>query len=244
MLVLAGLGISDEKGITLEELEEARNADHIFLELYTSIWKGSVENLEKIIEKKIHILRRKDLEEDVNKIVNLAKNKKVIIFVPGDPLVATTHSSIILECMKNGIDYKILHNSSIFSAICETGLHIYKFGQAVTIPMKEKISTLPLSVINTILENKKRGLHTLCLLDIDVENNKLLEIDEAVRFLLENNLVEKEEKIVVVSSLGTKNKRIVWKEAKDILSLNFDLPAVIVIPGKLHFSEKEMLEKL
>jgi len=244
MLVLAGLGISDEKGITLEELEEARNADHIFLELYTSIWKGSVENLEKIIEKKIHILRRKDLEEDVNKIVNLAKNKKVIIFVPGDPLVATTHSSIILECMKNGIDYKILHNSSIFSAICETGLHIYKFGQAVTIPMKEKISTLPLSVINTILENKKRGLHTLCLLDIDVENNKFLEIDEAVRFLLENNLVEKEEKIVVVSSLGTKNKRIVWKEAKDILSLNFDLPAVIVIPGKLHFSEKEMLEKL
>jgi diphthine synthase len=244
MLVLAGLGISDEKGITLEEVEEAKNADYIFLELYTNIWKGSVENLEKIIEKKIHILRRKDLEEDVNKIVNLAKNKKVIIFVPGDPLVATTHSSIILECMKNGIDYKILHNSSIFSAICETGLHIYKFGQAVTIPMKEKISTLPLSVINTILENKKRGLHTLCLLDIDVENNKFLEIDEAVRFLLENNLVEKEEKIVVVSSLGTKNKRIVWKEAKDILSLNFDLPAVIVIPGKLHFSEKEMLEKL
>jgi len=244
MLILAGLGISDEKGLTLEELEEVRNADYVFLELYTSIWNGNVKNLEKIIEKKIHILRRKDLEEDVNKIVDLAKNKKVVIFVPGDPLVATTHSSIILECMKNGIDYKILHNSSVFSAICETGLHIYKFGQAVTIPMKEKISTLPLSVINTILENKKRGLHTLCLLDLDIENDKFLRVDEAVTFLLQNNLVEKGEKIVVVSSLGTKNRKIVWKEAKDILSLNFDLPAVIVIPGKLHFSEKDMLEKL
>jgi len=244
MLVLAGLGISDEKGLTLEELEEVKNADYIFLELYTSIWNGNVENLEKIIEKKIHVVRRKDLEEDVNKIVNLAKNKKVVIFVPGDPLVATTHSSIILECMKNGIDYKILHNSSIFSAICETGLHIYKFGQAVTIPMKEKISTLPLSVINAILENKKRGLHTLCLLDIDVENNKFLKVDEAVKFLLENSLVEKEEKIIVVSSLGTKNRKIVRKKAKDILSLSFDLPAVIVIPGKLHFSEKEILERL
>jgi len=243
MLVLAGLGISDEKGLTLEELEEVRNADYVFLESYTSIWKGNVENLEKIIEKKIHILRRKDLEEDVNKIVDLAKNKKVVIFVPGDPLVATTHSSIILECMKNGIDYKILHNSSIFSAICETGLHIYKFGQPVTIPMKEKISNLPLSTINAVLENKKRGLHTLCLLDIDVEKNKFLKVDEAVEFLLENNLVEKEEKIIVVSSLGTKNRKIVWKEAKDFISSNFDLPAVIVIPGKLHFSEKEMLEK-
>jgi len=244
MLVLAGLGISDEKGLTLEELEEVRSADHIFLELYTSIWKGSVENLEKIIGKKIYILRRKDLEEDVNKIVNLAKSKKVVVFVPGDPLVATTHSSIILECMKNGIDYKILHNSSIFSAICETGLHIYKFGQAVTIPMKEKISSLPLSIINAILENKKRGLHTLCLLDTDVENNKFLKVDEAVKFLLENSLVEKEEKIIVASSLGTQNKKIVWKEAKDIISLNFDLPAVIVIPGELHFSEREILERL
>jgi len=244
MLVLAGLGISDEKGLTLEELEEVKNADYVFIELYTSIWSGSVEILEKIIEKKVHILKRKDLEEDVSKIVDLAKNKKVVIFVPGDPLVATTHSSIILECMKNGIDYKILHNSSIFSAICETGLHIYKFGQAVTIPMKEKTSTLPLSTINAILENKKRGLHTLCLLDIDVENNKFLKVEEAVKFLLENNLVEKEEKIIVVSSLGTKNRKIVWREVRDVLSLNFDLPAVIIIPGKLHFSEKEMLEKL
>jgi len=244
MLVLAGLGISDEKGLTLEELEEVKNADYVFIELYTSIWSGSVEILEKIIEKKVHILKRKDLEEDVSKIVDLAKNKKVVIFVPGDPLVATTHSSIILECMKNGIDYKILHNSSIFSAICETGLHIYKFGQAVTIPMKEKTSTLLLSTINAILENKKRGLHTLCLLDIDVENNKFLKVEEAVKFLLENNLVEKEEKIIVVSSLGTKNRKIVWREVRDVLSLNFDLPAVIIIPGKLHFSEKEMLEKL
>jgi len=244
MLVLAGLGVSDEKGITLEELEEAKSADYVFVELYTNIWRGNISNLEKIIGKKVEVLKRKNLEENVSDIVDLAKDKKVLIFVPGDPLVATTHSSIILECVKRQVDYKVLHNSSIFSVICETGLHIYKFGQVVTIPLKEKISTKPLSVINAILENKKRGLHTLCLLDIDIENNKFLEVSDAVRFLLENNLVKEDEKIIVASSLGTKDRKIVWKEAKNILSLDFDLPTVIIIPGVLHFSEKEILERL
>ena len=244
MLVLAGLGISDEKGITLEELDEAKSADYVFIELYTNVWRGNIGNLEKIIGKRIVVLKRKNLEESISEIVDLAKDKKILIFVPGDPLVATTHSSIILECIKRGVDYKIIHNSSIFSAICETGLHIYKFGQTVTIPLKEKIFTKPISVINAILENKKRGLHTLCLLDIDVENSKFLGINDAIRFLTENNLVREDEKIIVASSLGTRNRKIVWKEAKNILLLDFDLPAVIIIPGVLHFSEREILERL
>ena len=244
MLILAGLGISDEKGITLEELEEARNSDYVFIELYTSIWSGNVENLEKIIGKKVEVLKRKDLEEELDRILTLATDKKVMIFVAGDPLVATTHSSIILECINKGIEFKVMHNSSVFTAICETGLHIYKFGQAVTIPLNDKIRGTADSVVNAIRENRRRGLHTLCLLDIDVENNKFLSVKEAVKFLIERNLIESEEKIIVASRLGMKNSRIAWKEARDILLEEFDLPAVIVIPGNLHFSEREMLEKV
>ncbi len=244
MLVLAGLGISDEKGITLEELEESKSSDHVFIELYTSIWLGNVENLEKIIGKKVRILKRKDLEEESSKILDLATNKKVMIFIPGDPLAATTHSSLIFECIRRGIKFKIIHNSSIFTAICETGLHIYKFGKSVTIPLKDKTRGQIHSVANTIKENRKRGLHTLCLLDIDVENNKFLMVDEAVTFLIENNIIEEEEKIIVASCLGTKKSRIFFSEARDILFRKFELPAVIIIPGDLHFSERDILERL
>lgn len=244
MLILAGLGISDEKGITLEELEEAKTSDFIFAELYTSIWHGNIKNLEKIIGKKIEILKRKDLEEEVNKVLQLASNKKVTIFVPGDPLVATTHSSLIIECKKRGINFKILHNSSIFSAIYETGLHAYKFGPAVTIPLKEKIKGEVKSIIEVIKENKKRGLHTLCLLDIDLENNRFLEVKDAIKFLIENKAIEEREKVIVASCIGTNNQKIIWKEAKNLIDSEICLPAVIVVLGKLHFSEKEMLEKL
>jgi diphthine synthase len=242
MLILAGLGISDEKGITIEEIEEAKSSDYVFVELYTSIWCGNLQNLERMIGKEIKVLERKDLEEESEKILDLAKEKKVMIFVPGDPLVATTHSSLLLECKKRKIGFKVIHNSSIFSAICETGLHIYKFGPPVTIPLKEKIKGKTTSIITTIKQNKKRGLHTLCFLDIDVERKKFLSVREAVEFLIKKKVVKENEKIIVASCLGTSKQTIVWKKAKELLSFEAELPVVLVIPASLHFSEREMLE--
>ena len=36
-LIFIGLGLNDEKGISLKGLEETKTADHVFLELYTSL---------------------------------------------------------------------------------------------------------------------------------------------------------------------------------------------------------------
>ncbi|MGC8993599.1 MAG: diphthine synthase [Candidatus Aenigmatarchaeota archaeon] len=240
MLILAGLGISDEKGITLEELEEAKKADLIFIELYTSIWLGSLENLSNIVGKEIKLLKRKDLEDNLEYLLELAKNKNVLIFVPGDPLIATTHSSLMLESKKRGIEFKIYHNSSIFSAICETGLHIYKFGPTITIPLKNRGENF-LSILQKIRENKRRGLHTLCLLDIDLEKNEKLSVKEAIDFLLENKAISEDEEILVVSCLGSKKQRIVYNKAKNLKEIDFELPAALVLPGELHFSEREIL---
>jgi diphthine synthase len=242
MLVLAGLGLSDENGITLEEIKEAKTSDYIFAEFYTNIWKGSIERLENIIGSKIEILKRNDLEEESEKILELASRKKVLIFVPGDPLVATTHSSLLLECLKRKIEVKIIHNSSIISAVCESGLHSYKFGPSVTIPLKDRVKGNIESVINVIKDNKSRGLHTLCFLDFDLENMKFLEVNDAIDFLIENGIINREEKIVVASCIGSNNKKIVWKEAFFLKDFKFDLPAIIVVPGKLHFTEREILE--
>lgn len=238
MLILAGLGISDEKGITLEELEEAKRADLVFIENYTNIWLGNLENLSKIVGKNIVVLKRKNLEEDVKKILELANKKNVLIFVPGDPLIATTHSSLLIECKKMKIPFKVYHNSSIFSAIAETGLHIYKFGPPVTIPLKYRGEDFS-SIIEKIKENKEKGWHTLCLLDIDLENDKTVSVREALDFLLEKNLISEEDKLIVVSCLGTSQQKIVYKSVRDLKKIEFSLPASLIIPGKLHFSEKE-----
>ncbi|MEM5815581.1 MAG: hypothetical protein QXL14_00835, partial [Candidatus Aenigmatarchaeota archaeon] len=81
-----------------------------------------------------------------------------------------------------------------------------------------------------------------CLLDIDLEKNKLLSVNEALKFLIDINALSEEEEIVVASRLGTKNSRIFYGKVKKFLDFNIDLPAVIIVLGKLHFSEKEYLE--
>jgi len=239
MLILAGLGLNDEKGLTIEEIEEAKSADKIYLEKYTSIWFGNLDNLEKILGKKINLIGRRELEEDSYKIVEEAREKKIVVFVPGDPLFATTHLSLILECLRKKINYKIIHNSSIISAIGITGIHFYKICKIVTIPFKERANNF--DYIKNSVKNRGDN-HVLCLLDIDLEKNRFLNVKEALKFLIDINALSEEEEIVVASRLGTENSRIFYGKVKKFLDLSIDLPAVIIVLGKIHFSEKEYLE--
>jgi len=246
MLILAGLGLFDEKDLTIREIEEAKKADKVFIELYTSKWYGSLENLEKTIGKKVEILKRKDLEESSDEVLKQAKTQDVVIFVPGDPMIATTHNSLIQQARKLGIKTKVIHNASIISAIGETGLHIYKFGPSVTIPFSEKTKgKLPESVYDVIKMNRARGLHTLCLLD--VVDEKTMEPKEAIEILLnlenarKENVIKEDLGIVIFSKAGSEEAKIVFDSIKNLRGKSFDVPAVIIIPGILHFTEREFL---
>jgi diphthine synthase len=250
MLILVGLGLSDEKDLTLRGIDEAKSADKVYLDLYTGFWNGNLKNLEKIIGKTIECVNRRDLEDNSKKIVDEAKKKKIAIFVQGDPLVATTHASLILEARKNDVETKIVHNSSIVSAIAETGLHVYKFGATVTMPFSEKTKgQLPESVYETIKMNKDRGLHTLCLLDIIVEKTaKCMTPNEAMEILLDledknrEKVFMKDTKIIVFEKIGS-GSAPKYDKVKNLMRNKFDIPAVLIIPGNLHFTEKEFLEK-
>ncbi|XP_029654497.1 diphthine methyl ester synthase-like, partial [Octopus sinensis] len=68
---------------------------------------------------------------------------------------------------------RVLHNASIISAVCTSGLSVYiqevtiqaiKFGETVSIVFWTE-NWQPDSFYDKILSNKRRGLHTLCLLD-------------------------------------------------------------------------------
>jgi len=247
MLTLIGLGLHDEKDLTLRGIEAAKVAKKVYVEFYTSCWHGSLKNMERIVGKKIFVLVRKDLEEEAKKIIEEAKNKKIVLFIQGDPLVATTHITLIQEARKRKVKVKIIHNASIVSAIGETGLHLYKFGPTVTIPFPEKTKgKLPESLYEVIRENKKRGLHTLCLLDVVAEDKKYMSVQEGLNILLELENKRKEDvlnentEVVVFSDAGGKNS-LVFDKVKNLLKRNFEKPVVIIIPGILHFTEREFL---
>jgi diphthine synthase len=249
MLTLIGLGLNDENDITLKGIEAAKNADKVFAEFYTSFWNGKKENLEKIIGRKIIELQRKDLEENSGRFLEQAKKSNIALLVQGDPLVATTHEALVAEARKKGITTKIIHNASIFSAITETGLHIYKFGPTVTIPFPEKANRkLPFSVYATISENKKRNLHTLCLLDVIAENRKYMNAAEAMQILLKmekefkGKFIHKNSKIVVFESAGSDKSKITFGKISELIGKKFEnYPQVLILVGNLHFTEKDYL---
>lgn len=242
-LTLIGIGLFDEKDLSLRAIEEAKNSDKVYIELYTSKWYGNLKNLEKLLGKKVIELKRKDLEENSSKIIEEAKNRKIGILVGGDSFVATTHIALKLEAMKQGIKTRVIHGSSIISAIGETGLHIYKFGPIVTIPFLEKTKgKLPESIFRIIRENQKRGLHTLCLLDVVAEENKYLKVNEGLQILLNGKVVNLNDKIVVFVKAGSEKPLITYDTIDSLVKKNIkDTPAVIIILGKLHFTEKEYL---
>jgi diphthine synthase len=190
------------------------------------------------------------LEDGAGKVVTEAKSKSVVLFVPGDPLVATTHMTIIDMARKAGVEARVVHNSSIVSAIAETGLHAYKFGATATVPFADKTKgTLPESVYDTLKMNKANGLHTLLLLDITPE--RCMTPNEAIEILLNIEAKRKENVftdsayILVFARAGSEDSEIAYGRVKELSKRDFGKPPmVVIVPGKLHFTEKEHLESL
>jgi diphthine synthase len=247
-IVFIGLGLHDEEGISLKGLEEAKTAGEVFLELYTSLMPNfSVEKFSEILGKKIQVVSRRHLEEENGKVVlEAAKRGKAVLLVPGDPLIATTHIALKIAAEKKGIKTRVVHGASIISAAMGlSGLHNYKFGKSVTIPFPENFSETPYMVV---AQNKKLGLHTLCLLDIDVEDNRYLGVGEALKALLK---VEEEKRMDVVTGktlavgiarAGSLNPTVKADLVDELLNYNFGGPPYsLIFPGKLHFMEAEAL---
>lgn len=242
MLSLIGLGLWDEKDITLRGLDKAKDADKVYVEFYTSRWHGDVKKLEKIIGKKIRIVNRKDLEEESNKIIKETKSKKIVVFVLGDPLVATTHTALLNDAKKVGVKTEVVHNASIYSAVGETGLHLYKFGRTVTIPFSEKTKSTD-TLADAIEKNMKMGLHTLLLLDVISEKKKYMRPEEGMKILLKMKNFTEETEVVVFTRAGSYKPLIAYGKVKDLIKKDFgEPPFVMIIPGELHFTEREYLE--
>ncbi len=250
MLTFVGLGLYDEKDISLKGLEAIRDADVVYAEFYTSpLGDKTVEKMEEVYGKRISVLERGDVEENAEEgILKLAKSKKVVLLSGGDAMIATTHVDLRLRAIDMEIETRIIHAPSISSAVAGLcGLQSYKFGKSATVapPYKGVISEMP---YDTIIANKERGLHTLLYLDISMRINEALRLLEAV----DEKKKEKGEVFMFKKSIGVgiaragSDKPVVKADYLDVLK-NYEfgeLPHVLVVPGDLHFMEKEALIKI
>jgi diphthine synthase len=246
MLVFIGLGLRED-GIPIRGLREARGADTVFAEFYTSLVPGlNLERLEREIGKPIRILNRETLEMHPEELLSAAKKGKAALIVPGDPMVATTHIDLRLRAARAGIETKVIHAASIASAASGlAGLQNYKFGPSATVSFPDNPSTRPYEIL---AENSGRGLHTLLLLDIRVEEGRAMTANEAIEIMfgLEEKLRKQaftpETLTVVVARAGSDDTIVRADKAGKLREVNFGPPPhALIVPGKLHFVEAEAL---
>lgn len=237
-LILVGLGLK-ESSISAEALSKLKDCGIIYLENYTVNFPYKKEDLEKALNLKIQELDRSKVES--LEFLEDARGKNIALLVYGDALSATTHITIIQECIKKKIKYEIFHNNSILISIAETGLELYKFGKTTSMPNWKEHTNKPNSFMNYIKQNLSINAHTLILTDIG------LEIKDAINQLQESSeqtKIEIPEKIIACSNVGTKNQKIFYDTPDNLKNTQVPMPFCLIIPSEMNYVEKEFLEKI
>ncbi len=247
MITLIGLGVNYD--ITEHGMEMLKKSDLSFCEIHTMpVPVEYVQELEKKSGKKIEIVLRDKVEGKSPYVLQHAKSKNICLLCGGDPLVATTHISLILDAKKSGIETKIIHNSSIFSAAAGvSGLQMYRFGKTVTISFWRK-NYEPTSPLHLIKKNLESDMHTLVLMDLDKELGLM---NAKLGLELLKKMEEKEgwsilnKKLVVLSRVGYSDEKISYGTIPHLLSSELGAaPFCIIIPSTLHEVEEEYLTSL
>lgn len=265
VLHLIGLGLGDERDVTLRGLDLIRSAGTVYLEAYTSILGVSSSSLEKLYARPVVVADREFVEERAEEMLSDAETLPggAAFLVVGDPFGATTHTDLWLRARERGIRVNVVHNASIVNAVAETGLQLYLFGQAISLCFWTETDR-PSSYYPKLVQNRKNGLHTLCLLDIKVKEPSLeslargrkvyeppryMTVSQAVGQLLEidrtlsiGELTE-DSMAVGVARIGQPDQLIVYATLGHLRHADFGAPLhSLVIPAReLHFHEEEVL---
>lgn len=237
MLYIIGLGLN-EKGISIEGKEAIKKSKKIYLENYTIEFPYDISKLEEIIGKKIICIGRKEVEGD--KLIKEAKKSDISLLIYGCPLFATTHMTLILDAEKQKVITQIIYSASVFDAVAETGLQLYKFGKITSMP-KWKKHFNPDSFLEFVEQNNSINAHSLILIDIGLNcEDALNELEITCKkrnFDLDNFLV--------CSNLGADNSYILYGNIQNLRkkSGKISAPFCFIIPREMHFLEKEAVDR-
>ncbi|MCL4332872.1 MAG: diphthine synthase [Candidatus Thermoplasmatota archaeon] len=243
-LRIIGLGLRGFHGLSMEAVSALESSDHIFLDTYTSITDGkSIDALRKMFPSLVDADR--EMLENPVRILELSGDSSVSIIVVGDPLSATTHNQLRLDAMRSGISTEVFPSSSIITyAPAASGLLLYRMGPPVSLPFTEK-NFFPTSVYRKIARNHDLDLHTLVLLDL--REGKTMPVGDACSTLkkmeeAERGNILEHVQLIVVSSAGSHDERIVRGSLRSIEKCVFSSPSCIIIPAILSEKENEFVE--
>lgn len=244
---LIGLGLGTIEYLTLGALETAEKMDELFIDTYTSwISQDLMKYLEKRFGRKLVKADRSMLEERIREIIEKAKGKEIGILVPGDPLIATTHISIILEAKKRNVPVHLVYGVSIVSASASaSGLQAYKFGRITTIP-RDGVGIE--ACYRFVAENLEKGLHSLILLDTADGG---LRIPEALKMLMKvedefgYRIFHPDGLVICLARIGSREEFRWAGKISDAVKIDYPPPPhLLIVPGELHFAEAEVLKEI
>ena len=247
MLSFVGLGISGFQSIPIEGLDTISNADIVYLEQFTSpISKSDLDKIQNTIKGEFKPAKRW-LVEDGNEILEMAKEKDVVLLSYGDPYIATTHIELRARAIENKTETRSIHaSSSLTSMIGECGLHFYKVGRIATIMSEMKSLTTPYYII---YKNLIEGNHTLLLLEYNQDKDFFLDPKDALKGLLETErgqrrkVLTESSYVIVASRIGFKDQTIISGKISSLIETDFRKPPhTVIIPGRLHFTESDALK--
>lgn len=166
-----------------------------------------------------------------NQLIDELDHGDVALVVYGDPLIATTHHTLLLEARRRGHKTEVLHGiSAICAVISMSGLQVYRFGPTVTIPKMEK-GFQPLSPAHKIDFNRRHNLHTLALVDPRLEYKDVLEV---LRFYESHDW--NPFPFMVVKTYHD----MYWID--EYMHVDVDPPFSLVFPANLHPVEQEFVD--
>jgi diphthine methyl ester synthase len=245
-LYLIGLGLADEKDITVKGLEAVKKCSKVYLEGYTSLLQISKEQLEEYYGKEIIIADREMTEQGDEKIVNEATSNDVAFLIIGDVFSATTHIQLFKLAKEKNVKVEVINNASVLNAVGIVGLELYKYGKITSIPFIEDHPQLE-TPYNVLKENG--GMHTLFLLDLKPFEDKFMSVNSALEILekieakKKENLISDDTLVVGCARLGCSDFIVKAGKLSEIKKFDFKAPLhCLIIPGKMHFMEEEMLK--
>jgi diphthine synthase len=246
MLTFIGLGLYDERSITVEGQEALRAADSAFAETYTSHLVGaSIDDLEAYHGVDIEVRDRAGVEQHPEPILDAAETGDAAFLTAGDTMISTTHVDLRLRAHERGIDTRVVHGVTAQSAASGlTGLQNYRFGKAVTLPFPYAHGgdDVPASVVDSIEANRERGLHTLVYLDIKADRGEYMTADVAAAMLADG---WEDVLGVAVARAGSPDPLVAADSLSALAERDFGDPLhLLVIPGDLHHIEADALGEL
>ncbi|MFW6002844.1 MAG: diphthine synthase [Halanaeroarchaeum sp.] len=247
MLTFIGLGLYDENSITVEGQRTLRSADDVFAEFYTSRLVGAtVEDLESHHDVSIDVRDRAGVEQEPGPILDAAEQGDAAFLTAGDTMISTTHVDLRLRAHERGIETRVVHAPTAETAASSlTGLQNYRFGKATTLPFPwaHGGDGVPGSVVDTIEDNRDRGLHTLVYLDIKAAEGEYMNAGTAAELLSEH--WDGEALGVVVARAGSPDPFVGADRLEALAEFDFGEPLhLLVIPGDLHHIEADALGEL